>query len=93
MVTIADNRGRGSGLSKSGIAVRLMGIDHHVFKEVAMFSRLSAAPAAGKWCAYLLLLLVPGSFFVLPAVWLVRFVRRPLPATGAGQPTVSAARA
>ena len=25
-----------------------------------------------KWCAYALLLLAPGSFIVLPVVWLVR---------------------
>jgi hypothetical protein len=25
-----------------------------------------------KWCAYAALLLMPGSFFVLPVVWLVR---------------------
>ena len=25
-----------------------------------------------KWCAYALVLLAPGSFIVLPALWLVR---------------------
>ena len=25
-----------------------------------------------KWCAYALLLLAPGSFLVLPVLWLVR---------------------
>ena len=36
-----------------------------------------------KWCAYALLLLAPGSFFVLPLLWLVR--RMPLrPRAGKG---------
>jgi len=26
----------------------------------------------GRWCAYALLLVAPGSFVVLPALWLVR---------------------
>ena len=31
----------------------------------------------GKWCAYAVILLVPGSFIVLPVMWLVRlFVRK-----------------
>ena len=30
----------------------------------------------GKWCAYALLLLLPGSLIVLPVLWLVRLVRR-----------------
>jgi len=32
-----------------------------------------------KWCAYALLLLAPGSFVVLPVLWLVRR-RQALPA-------------
>src|SRR5687768_6651353 len=36
-----------------------------------------------KWCAYALLLLTPGSFFVLPVLWLIR--RMPLrPRAGKG---------
>jgi len=27
-----------------------------------------------KWCAYALVLLVPGSFVILPVFWLVRLV-------------------
>lgn len=30
--------------------------------------------AQWKWCAYLLVLLMPGSFIVLPALWLARQV-------------------
>ena len=27
---------------------------------------------AGKWCAYVLLLLTPGTFVIIPALWLIR---------------------
>ncbi len=26
----------------------------------------------GKWCAYVLILLTPGTFVILPALWLIR---------------------
>ena len=40
-----------------------------------MYSRLTAPPPElRKWCAYALILLVPGSFVVLPVVWLVRLL-------------------
>jgi hypothetical protein len=40
-----------------------------------MTLRLTALPpATGKWCAYALLLFMPGSFILLPALWLVRYV-------------------
>ncbi len=30
----------------------------------------------GKWCAYAVILLVPGTFVVLPVMWLIRLVVR-----------------
>ena len=30
----------------------------------------------GKWCAFILILLTPGSFVVLPVVWLIRYFVR-----------------
>ena len=33
------------------------------------------AQQLGKWCVYGLLLLAPGSFLVLPVLWLVRQFR------------------
>lgn len=40
-----------------------------------MFSRLTTSPPElWKWCAYALILLAPGSFIVLPAIWLVRML-------------------
>jgi hypothetical protein len=36
---------------------------------------ISASPRDfGKWCAYAVALLAPGSFVVLPAIWLYRLV-------------------
>ena len=58
-----------------------------------MWNRLTAARPAGKWCAYLVLLLMPGSFFVLPAWWCVRMVRQLVAARYAGPRPASAARA
>lgn len=39
-----------------------------------MFRRLIASSprSLSKWCAYTLILLAPGSFIVLPVVWLVK---------------------
>jgi hypothetical protein len=39
-----------------------------------MFRRLIASSPreVRTWCAYALILLAPGSFFVLPLLWLVR---------------------
>ena len=39
-----------------------------------MYRRLTASfsPELRKWCAYALILLVPGSFVMLPVLWLVR---------------------
>jgi hypothetical protein len=39
-----------------------------------MYNRLIAASPRelGKWCAYALIMLAPGSFVVLPVLWLVR---------------------
>jgi hypothetical protein len=39
-----------------------------------MFRRLIAfSPRSlSKWCAYTLILLAPGSFIVLPVLWLVK---------------------
>lgn len=38
-----------------------------------MFSRQTASPREfRKWCAYALLLLMPGSMLVLPLLWLFR---------------------
>jgi len=38
-----------------------------------MFRHLIASSPRelGKWCAYALMLLAPGSFIVLPVLWLV----------------------
>ena len=58
-----------------------------------MWNRLSTAPRAAKWCAYVALLLMPGSFFVLPVVWAARTFKPALAARFAGRPRVSAARA
>ena len=58
-----------------------------------MWNRLSAAPSFGKWCAYVALLLMPGSFFVLPVLWAARMFRPTLAAKFAARPRVSAARA
>jgi hypothetical protein len=43
-----------------------------------MLGRLKASLPhnLGKWCAYALILLVPGSFIALPVMWLVRFFVR-----------------
>jgi hypothetical protein len=57
-----------------------------------MLSRLQAVPRAGKYCAYLLLFLMPGSFVVLPLWWLARTFR-PLAARFAARSPASAARA
>jgi hypothetical protein len=40
----------------------------------AAVNRLMRSPPREltKWCAYAVLLLVPGSFLVLPMLWLVR---------------------
>jgi hypothetical protein len=32
----------------------------------------TALPELGKWCAYALVLLAPGSFIIVPVWWLVR---------------------
>ena len=39
-----------------------------------MFRRLIASSprSLSKWCAYTLILLAPGSFVVLPVLWLVK---------------------
>ena len=58
-----------------------------------MWKRLPAAPRYGKWCAYLALLLMPGSFFVLRALWSAQKIRHLLVARSAVRPRVSAARA
>ena len=34
--------------------------------------RLPASHELGKWCAYILVLLAPGSFVVLPMLWIFR---------------------
>jgi hypothetical protein len=57
-----------------------------------MLHRLIASPPRnlGKWCAYLLILLTPGSFIVLPVLWLVRLVAVPAlraPASPPGAPS------
>jgi hypothetical protein len=41
---------------------------------VQMFRILAAQPTweLGKWCAYALMLLVPGSLLALPVLWLLR---------------------
>jgi hypothetical protein len=40
-----------------------------------MFSRLIAlSPAHRRWCMYAMILLAPGSLFVLPVFWLVRML-------------------
>ena len=41
-----------------------------------MFRRLIASSprSLSKWCAYTLILLAPGSFIVLPVMWLVKIV-------------------
>lgn len=41
-----------------------------------MFHSLIATPPREitKWCGYVLLLLAPGSFVILPVLWLVRQV-------------------
>jgi len=43
-----------------------------------MFLRQMVSPprALGKWCAYALILLAPGSFVVLPVIGLIRFFVR-----------------
>jgi hypothetical protein len=43
-------------------------------QEAPMFRPLASQSPLElrKWCAYALLLLAPGSFVVLPALWLVR---------------------
>ena len=43
-------------------------------EKAAMFRALTAATPRdfAKWGAYAVLLLAPGSFFVLPILWLVR---------------------
>jgi len=40
-----------------------------------MLDPLRAAPSReiGKWCVYALVLLAPGSFVVLPLLWLARY--------------------
>jgi len=58
-----------------------------------MWNHLSTAPRAAKWCAYVALLLMPGSFIVLPVLWGARMIRQSLAARSAAQPRVSAARA
>lgn len=58
-----------------------------------MFSHLPAASRFGKSCAYVLLLLMPGSFFVLPVLWFARFFRQALVARCAARPQANAARA
>ena len=47
-----------------------------------MYNRLMAIspPELRKWCAYALILLVPGSFVVIPVLWLVRLMRVEPPA-------------
>lgn len=35
----------------------------------------SLPPSYARWCGYLLLLLAPGSFVVLPAIWFIRLRR------------------
>jgi hypothetical protein len=40
-----------------------------------MNTRLTASPPElRKWCMYAVILLLPGSFVVLPALWLVKFI-------------------
>ena len=39
----------------------------------------SSPPESVKWCAYALVLLLPGSFVVVPALWLIKLWRTHLP--------------
>ncbi len=43
---------------------------------VGSLSNLSIRQA-GKWCAYVLILLTPGSFVIIPALWLIRRIVLP----------------
>ena len=38
---------------------------------------LSTSAELKKWCLYVLVLLAPGSFVILPVVWCVRHFREP----------------
>ena len=58
-----------------------------------MWNRLIAFVNSHKWCAGVLLLLMPGSFFALPVWWLMRTFRRAGAARGVVQPPASAAHA
>jgi hypothetical protein len=50
-----------------------------------MYSRLTASPPElRKWCVYALVLLVPGSFVVLPALWFARLMSSAKSAPGEG---------
>lgn len=58
-----------------------------------MWKQLSAAPGCGKWCAYVALALMPGSFVVLPVLWGAQKIRQVLAARYAAPQPASAARA
>jgi hypothetical protein len=58
-----------------------------------MKDRRSVMQGYGKWIAYALVLLAPGSFVVLAAVWLARIVRRWQAARCVARPPANAASA
>jgi len=39
---------------------------------VNRFVKLPSSAGAGKWCACVVLLLLPGSFIALPLIWIAR---------------------
>src|SRR5688572_23518808 len=69
---------------------RLRGVNS-IDRKAQMLHRWITSPRdLGKWCAYLLILLTPGSFIVLPVVWLVRLAVAPAwraPASPPGAPS------
>jgi hypothetical protein len=56
-----------------------------------MLARSARQYNFARWFAYAMVLLAPGAFVVLPAVWLARAVRRWRRARSAVQPQANAA--
>lgn len=82
---------RGMVASISAFAERLGDVNGHPYENRTMQSSIATLPRGfAQWCVYLLILLAPGSFLILPLVWIVRRYARS--AVGGGDPAAAGFR-